>query len=177
MEDDASNAPEAEDPLAGMLDQSEIDKLLAQAEAADAPSLLHANGKRGGTEELGRVETYDFRNPAFLTEVELRRLRILHEDFIRYLSARLSLMLRMDCSMTMSRLQTQTFEKFSEGLSSPTHICLFKVEPMVGVGVLDINPRLAITLVDRLLGGKGHSVKSERYLTEIEVALLESSRW
>jgi flagellar motor switch protein FliM len=39
--------------------------------------------------------------------------------------------------------------------------------------VLDINPRLALTLVDRLLGGRGHSVKVERYLTEIEIALLE----
>jgi flagellar motor switch protein FliM len=39
--------------------------------------------------------------------------------------------------------------------------------------VLDINPRLALTIADRLLGGRGHSVKAERYLTEIEVALLE----
>lgn len=171
MSEEDANANE--DPLNGMLDQSEIDKLLAEAEAEEAPSLLRSDGRRGGSDELGRVETYDFRNPAFLTEVELRRLRILHEEFIRYLSARLSLLLRMDCSMKMSRLHTQTFEKFSEALASPTHICLFKVEPMTGVGVLDINPRLAITLVDRLLGGKGHSVKIERYLTEIEIALLE----
>lgn len=178
MSDEISNEgnpldSSVDDPLGGMLDQSEIDKLLAQAESQEAPSLLRANGPRGGHDELGRVELYDFRNPAFLTEVELRRLRILHEDFIRYLAARVSLMLRMDCAMKMSRLQTQTFEKFSEGLNSPTHICLFKPEPLIGVGVLEINPRLAITWVDRLLGGKGHSVKAERYLTEIEVALLE----
>ncbi|MET0261538.1 MAG: FliM/FliN family flagellar motor switch protein, partial [Rariglobus sp.] len=36
-----------------------------------------------------------------------------------------------------------------------------------------ISPRLALTLVDRMLGGRGHSVKVERHLTEIEVALLE----
>lgn len=158
---------------ASLLDQNEIDNLLALAEDEESPNLVHADGRRGSKDDLSRVEVYDFRNPAFLTEIELRRLRILHEEFIRYLSARLSLMLRMDCVMKMSRLQTQTFEKFSEGLPSPTHLCLFKVDPLVGVGVLDINPRLAITFVDRLLGGKGHSVQSERYLTEIEVALLE----
>ena len=158
---------------ASLLDQNEIDKLLALTKDEDSPNLLRADGRRGSKDDLGRVEVYDFRNPAFLTEIELRRLRILHEEFIRYLSARLSLMLRMDCVMKMSRLQTQTFEKFSEGLPSPTHLCLFKVDPLVGVGVLDINPRLAITFVDRLLGGKGHAVQSERYLTEIEVALLE----
>ena len=41
---------------------------------------------------------------------------------------------------------------------------MFKVEPLVGVGILDINPRLALTIADRLLGGRGHSVKAERYL-------------
>jgi flagellar motor switch protein FliM len=155
------------------LDQSEIDQLLAMAVAESKPPLLRADGRRGEDADSARVETYDFRNPAFLTEVELRRLRIIHEDFIRYLSARLGMFLRMECSLKMARLQTQTYAKFTEGLSSPTHICLFKCEPLLGVGVLDVNPRLALTLVDRLLGGRGHSVKAERYLTEIEIALLE----
>jgi flagellar motor switch protein FliM len=141
------------------LDQSEIDQLLAMAVAESKPPLLRADGRRGEDADSARVETYDFRNPAFLTEVELRRLRIIHEDFIRYLSARLGMFLRMECSLKMARLQTQTYAKFTEGLSSPTHICLFKCEPLLGVGVLDVNPRLALTLVDRLLGGRGHSVK------------------
>jgi len=103
----------------------------------------------------------------------LRRLRLLHEDYIRYLSARLSLFLRMEFSLKMAKLTTVTYSKFTESLPSPTHICLFKADPLVGVGVLDINPRLALTIADRLLGGHGHSVKAERYLTEIEMALLE----
>jgi flagellar motor switch protein FliM len=36
-----------------------------------------------------------------------------------------------------------------------------------------MNPRLAMTIVDRLLGGKGHSIRDERYLTDIEIALVE----
>jgi flagellar motor switch protein FliM len=165
-----SDAPEN---FAGVLDQSEIDQLLAQAAAETRPPLLRADGRRDEHADSSRVETYDFRNPAFLTEVELRRLRILHEDFIRYLAARLSMFLRMECGLKMARLQTQAYAKFTEGLSAPTHICLFKADPLLGIGVLDINPRLALTLVDRLLGGRGHSVKVERYLTEIEIALLE----
>jgi flagellar motor switch protein FliM len=161
------------DSSGGILDQSEIDQLLAAATAETAPPLIRADGTRAADASAARVEPYDFRNPAFLTEVELRRLRILHEDFIRYLSARLSMFLRMECSLKMARLQTQTYAKFTEGLSTPTHICLFKADPLLGVGVLDVNPRLALTFVDRLLGGRGHSVKAERYLTEIEVALLE----
>jgi flagellar motor switch protein FliM len=161
------------------LDQSEIDKLLAQtidqSAVPDRPILIRADGTRA--DDLGgapaKVENYDFRHPAFLSEIELRRLRLLHEDFIRYLSARLSLFLRMEFGLKMARLTTSTYAKFTDSLPSPTHICLFKTEPLVGVGVLDINPRLALTIADRLLGGRGHSVKAERYLTEIEMGLLE----
>jgi flagellar motor switch protein FliM len=154
------------------LDQSEIDRLIAQTVEAQQPK----TSVHGGATNLGappKVEPYDFRNPAFLSEGELRRLRLLHEDFIRYLSARLSLFLRMEFGLKMARLTTVTYSKFCEALPSPTHLSLFKVEPLVGVGILDINPRLALTIADRLLGGRGHSVKAERYLTEIEVALIE----
>lgn len=161
-----------EKSLAEVLDQSEIDKLLAQAVATDAPKTLviDANARRM---DSPKIEVYDFRNPVFLSEPELRRLRLLHEDFIRYLSARLSLFLRMEFGLKMSKLNTLTYGKFCEALPNPTHLSLFKVEPLVGVGILDINPRLALTIADRLLGGRGHSVKAERYLTEIETALIE----
>jgi flagellar motor switch protein FliM len=157
-----------------VLDQSEIDKLLSQTSDGSAPKqqLIRADGLKENAAAL-KVEAYDFRNPAFLSEAELRRLRLLHEDFIRYLSARLSLYMRMEFGLKMSKLTTATYSKFTEGLPNPTHLSMFKVEPLVGVGILDINPRLALTIADRLLGGRGHSVKSERYLTEIEIALIE----
>jgi len=168
-------ADDAQKAASDFLDQSEIDKLLSQESEQQAPKLqfLRADGQRAANGGALKVEAYDFRNPVFLSEIELRRLRILHEDFIRYLSARLSLFLRMELSLKMAKLTTATYTKFTESLPSPTHLCLFKVEPLLGVGILDINPRLALTIADRLLGGRGHSVKAERYLTEIEVALLE----
>jgi flagellar motor switch protein FliM len=79
----------------------------------------------------------------------------------------------MEFGLKMAKLTTVTYLKFTDALPNPTHISLFKVEPLVGVGILDINPRLALTIADRLLGGRGHSVKAERYLTEIEIALIE----
>lgn len=159
-------------PVSDFLDQSEIDKLLAQNAEASEPKTLVIGGN-GVDSSKAKIEAYDFRNPAFLSEAELRRLRLLHEDFIRYLSARLSLYLRMEFGLKMAQLTTIAYSKFCEALPNPTHLSLFKVEPMTGVGILDINPRLALTIADRLLGGRGHSVKAERYLTEIEIALIE----
>ena len=162
-------ADEPQKPATDFLDQSEIDKLLAATPEATAPKLVIHGAKNSSS----KVDAYDFRNPAFLSEAELRRLRLLHEDFIRYLSARLSLYLRMEFGLKMAKLTTVSYTKFTESLPSPTHLALFKVEPLLGVGILDLNPRLALTIADRMLGGRGHSVKAERYLTEIEIALIE----
>src|SRR5437762_2305241 len=99
------------------LDQSEIDKLLAQEVATvttQKPLLLRADGGRDGFGADFKAEPYDFRNPAFLTEGELRRLRLLHSDFVRYLSARLSLFLRMEFGLELAQLNTVAYSKFTE---------------------------------------------------------------
>lgn len=169
MADDSQNAPQD-----AALDQGEIENLVSSPAAAPAQGkIYHAGARRRDGAPAPKVEPYDFRNPVFLTEVELRRLRILHEDFIRYLSARLSLFLRMEFALKISKLGTQNYAKFTDELSSPAHLCLFKAEPLSGVGIVDVSPRLALSLVDRMLGGRGYSVKLERHLTEIEIALLE----
>ena len=168
-------ADDPQTPAANFLDQSEIDRLLTQTgeQQLAKQQFLRADGKRATAGSNPKVDTYDFRNPAFLSEADLRRLRVMHEDFIRYLSARLSLFLRMELTLKLAKLTTVTYGKFTESLPNPTHLCLFRVEPLAGVGILDINPRLALTIADRQLGGRGHSLKVERHLTEIEVSLLE----
>ncbi|MET0263071.1 MAG: flagellar motor switch protein FliM, partial [Rariglobus sp.] len=137
------------------------------------PRGYRADGRRQDGVTPLRLEAHDFRNPVVLAEAELRRLRASHDEFVRYLSARLALFLRMECTLKPGKLATVTYSKFTEALPVPSHLCLFKAEPLNGVGIVDISPRLALTLVDRMLGGRGHSVKVERHLTEIEVALLE----
>jgi flagellar motor switch protein FliM len=158
-----------------LLDQSEIDKLLEQTSenTAAKPLVLRAGGERRSLGAGVKVEPYDFRNPVFLTEGELRRVRLLYEDFVRYLGARLSLYLRMEFGLEIAKLTTVTYSKFTESLPNPTHISLFKVEPLAGVGVLDVNPRLALSIVDRLLGGRGVAVSGDRLLSEIDVASME----
>ena len=130
---------ELPNPMTDVLDQSDIDRLVASATEVPQQLVYRADGKRLQGAAVPKIEVYDFRNPVFLTEVELRRLRLMHEDFIRYLSARMSLFLRMEFALKMAKLTTLSYSKFTEALPSPTHICLFKTAPLLGVGVLDIN--------------------------------------
>jgi len=72
-----------QDDIDDILSQGGIDALLAQAASEDQDVVYSWEGKRiDGSQDL-YVETYDFRNPIFLTEYELRHVRISHEDFIR----------------------------------------------------------------------------------------------
>lgn len=55
------------------LDQSEIDRLLTQQMAPPQQQVFQAVATRHFLAENLKIEPYDFRNPAFLTELELRR--------------------------------------------------------------------------------------------------------
>jgi flagellar motor switch protein FliM len=149
-----------------VLSQSEVESLLAQVEGVSTlnpqPSTVS-----------GGVQPYDFRQPVLLSPAELRRLRLHHEEFIRALGARLSIYMRLEFGLQLAGLQTVSYRKFVGALPKTTHLSLFKVEPLRGIGVLDIPLRLGLTLVDRLLGGPAQSVTTEHAFSEIELALLD----
>jgi len=90
---------------------------------------------------------------------------------VRSLAARLAIFLRLELTVQLGKLQIVGYQKFLEGLPSPTHITLFKTEPLKGVGLLVVPPRLGLTLVDRLLGGPGQMSDQNRDLSELEIAL------
>jgi flagellar motor switch protein FliM len=114
-----------------------------------------------------------FRQSAFLAESQLRKLRSRQEGFVRALAARLSLYLRLEFGLQSVGLKTVSFQKFIETMLTPTHLTLFKIEPLRGICLLEIPPRLGLTLADRLLGGPAQSGDPKAGLGEIEVALLD----
>jgi flagellar motor switch protein FliM len=121
------------------------------------------------------VRKHDFRQSGFLAPSELRWIRLRHEQFVRALAARLSIVLRMDVTEHLSRLHILNYQQLIDGFSHPIHISLFKAEPLKGVCMLVIPPRLGLTIVDRLLGGPGQPIEAERDLSEIETALLDQT--
>jgi flagellar motor switch protein FliM len=140
----------------------------------EAPDVFVLTAK--GARERRKAEDirgHDFRQSGFLTPSELRRIRQRHEQFIRSLAARLAIFLRLEFSLQLSKVQIVGYQKFIENLPSPTHITLFKTDPLKGVGLLVIPPKLGLTFVDRLLGGSGQAPEEGRDLSEIEIALID----
>jgi flagellar motor switch protein FliM len=158
-----------------VLTQNDIERLLSQVSEQESTTEIVGSGGSKGKFTRDSIQPYDFRQPVFLSAGELRKLRLRQEDFTRSLAARLSIYLRLDFLLQMSRLQTLTYQKFVEMLQNPTHLTLFKAEPLRGVCVLDIPPQLGVTIVDRLLGGTAHQINLERDLSDIEAALLDQA--
>lgn len=147
---------------------SESDSTTSSAEV----SVLTANGARE-QRKAGDIRGHDFRQSGFLAPSELRRIRQRHEQFVRSLAARLAIFLRLEFSLQLSKIQIAGYQNFIENLPTPTHITLFKTDPLKGVGLLIIPPTLGLTLVDRLLGGPGQTTEEARDLSEIEIALID----
>jgi flagellar motor switch protein FliM len=115
---------------------------------------------------------HEFPSVSSLSTVELRKLRMRHENFLQTLSARLSLHFRLECNLQMLKLETAPFRLFVDSLNNPTHLCLFKLEPFRGVSFLDIPLRMAMCVIDRELGGPGRAAEEARELSKMEARLL-----
>jgi len=146
----------------------------APAPSADEVVVLTPRGVRE-RRPAAAIRAHNFRHSGFLAASELRRIRQRHEQFVRSLAARLAIFLRLEFSAQLTKVCIEGYQKFSESLANPAYITLFKTEPLKGAGLLVIPPRLALTLVDRLLGGPGLMPAETRDLTDIEVALSDQA--
>ena len=140
--------------------------------ATAEPPAFNMHGERLPGLDRAKLAPYDFRNPGFIGEADLRQLNTMYERFVQHLGARLSTYVRMECGLKLAEFTSVTFAKFCESLATPTHLTLFQVEPMRGVGIVDVCLPLSLALSDRLLGGKGKVAETNRGLTEIEIELL-----
>ena len=145
----------------------------AEGSAREPTATVIQSGGRKATFRNQDLRPRDFRQPASLGPAHLRKIGLLYEEFVRSLSAQLSLYLRLEASIQITKLESVSYSACIDGLPNPTHLTVFKVEPLNGVCLLDIPPRLGLTIVDRLLGGPAKGVSPNEDLNEIEVALLD----
>jgi len=172
MEVEAPTPAEQESTLS----QTEIEKMMAQVAEREQSAGLPAEGSGGGKtggKPLEGARAYDFRQPAFLSPGEVRKLRIWHEDFARALAARLSMYLRLEVDLKLGKLQAMPHHQLVESFSEPAYLTLFKIEPLRGIALLDVPPKLGLGLVERLLGGGMAGAAGGRELSEIEASLLD----
>jgi flagellar motor switch protein FliM len=117
---------------------------------------------------------YNFRRPDRVSKEQLRSLHFLHDRFAVNVSTSLSVFLRTMTEVNIGAVEQFTYGEFLMSLPDPTAFYAIRLAPLEGLGALEINPSIAFTMVDRMLGGSGQAAPPSRALTEIEQNVLDA---
>lgn len=155
--------------MAEILSQEEIDALLSAVSYGEE---VQVQAEPTKTEKL--INTYDFRHPARVSKDQLRTLRNLHDNFARLLSATFSTLQRSIIEINLVSVDQITYSEFIMSLSSPSCTYTFRMEPLDGIAIIDFSQSVVFSFVDRLFGGRGTSIVTEREITWIEKSVMNN---
>jgi len=144
--------------MSRIVSQDEMDVILAGADKAP----------------VARVAIYDFRRPDRIAKEQLRSLHYLHDRFAMNVSTSLSAFLRSMTEVGIVSADQVTYSEFLSSLPDPTAFYALAMQPLDTLAALELNPAVAFTMVDRMLGGTGDSPCPDRPLTEIEQNVVDS---
>ncbi len=155
--------------MAEILSQEEIDALLSAVSYGES---VEVEAEPSKVERL--INTYDFRHPARVSKDQLRTLQNLHDNFARLLSATFSTLQRSIIEINLVSVDQITYSEFIMSLSSPSCTYTFRMEPLEGVAIIDFSQSVVLSFVDRLFGGRGTSIVTEREITWIEKSVMNN---
>jgi flagellar motor switch protein FliM len=150
-----------------VLSQSEIDALLSAISTGE----MSADDMKK-EDEAKRVKNYDFKRALRFSKDQIRSLTRIHENFARLLTTFFSAQLRTYVQITVASVDQIPFEEFVRSIPNMTLINVFEVPPLDGNILMEINPNIAYSMLDRLMGGSGASYSNVDNLTEIETKIM-----
>jgi flagellar motor switch protein FliM len=152
-----------------ILSQDEIDALLTAISTGEVDTTDYT-----ATKEQRKVKIYDFRRPDKFSKDQIRTLQMMHETFARLTTTALSAQLRALVSVHVASVDQLTYEEFIRSIPNPTTLAVINMDPLKGSAVLEIDPSITFTIIDKLFGGMGESsAKISRELTDIELSVME----
>jgi len=149
-----------------VLNQEEIDAMVRQA--------------RGGGQLLVRqatepqVEPWDVRRAGQIGREQLQAITLLHEGFARNLTHSLAAYLRVVFSAALVSAEHLTYQQFLQSVPETTYLASCRLDPVEAGAVLQLDLKVALPIVDLLLGGEGKNLAATRAITEIEEQILDS---
>jgi len=98
---------------------------------------------------------------------------MMHETFARLTTTALSAQLRALVTVHVASVDQLTYEEFIRSIPNPTTLAVVNMDPLKGSAVLEIDPSITFTIIDKLFGGMGEPTKISRELTDIELSVME----
>ncbi|MGQ2869033.1 flagellar motor switch protein FliM, partial [Leptospira santarosai] len=143
-----------------ILSQDEIDALLSAISSGEVSESDYTS-----VSEQKKVKIYDFKRPDKFSKDQIRTLQMMHETFARLATTGLSAQLRALVSVHVASVDQLTYEEFIRSIPNPTTLAVINMDPLRGSAILEIDPSISFTIIDRLFGGKGEQAKISRELS------------
>jgi flagellar motor switch protein FliM len=154
--------------LTEVLSQDEIDQLLTAINAGDTePEDFRPAA------DTRKIKIYDFKRPDKFSKEQIRTVSIMHETFARLTTTSLSAQLRSMVHVHVASVDQLTYEEFIRSIPTPTTLAIINMDPLKGNAILEIDPAVTFSIIDRLFGGTGEGTKAQHELTDIEQAVME----
>ncbi|UTE75399.1 flagellar motor switch protein FliM [Rossellomorea sp. KS-H15a] len=150
-----------------ILSQSEIDALLS---ALNTGEMSADDFKK--EEEEKKVKVYDFKRALRFSKDQIRSLTRIHENFARILTTYFSAQLRTYVQINVASADQIPYEEFIRSVPKMTILNVYELPPLDGRILMEINPNIAYSMMDRVMGGRGISVNKVESLTEIETRIM-----
>jgi len=151
--------------MSKILTPEEMDALLSSSRAMQLEQ---------AEEEAKRdVRGFDFKQKERVSKDQLKSLNLLFDQFVRKLSASLSIQVRAAVEVSLTSVKQQTYADFMNALPDPCVMVGLNMTPLSGVSVLEFSNETIFPLLDLLLGGSGQVPSISRPITEIEQLILD----
>lgn len=150
-----------------ILSQNEIDALLS---AISTGEMTADEIKK--EDETKKVKVYDFKRALRFSKDQIRSLTRIHENFARLLTTYFSAKLRTYIQINVASVDQIPFEEFIRSIPNMTLLNIFEVPPLEGNIIMEVNPNVAYSMLERLMGGYGESSGKVDNMTEIETKIL-----
>jgi len=151
-----------------VLSQEEIDQLLTAISAGET----EPDDFRPAT-DTRKIKIYDFKRPDKFSKEQIRTVSIMHETFARLTTTALSANLRSMVHVHVASVDQLTYEEFIRSIPTPTTLAIINMDPLKGNAILEIDPAVTFSIIDRLFGGSGEGTKAQHELTDIEQSVME----
>ncbi|RKX88555.1 MAG: flagellar motor switch protein FliM [Spirochaetes bacterium] len=152
-----------------VLSQDEIDQLLTAISTGEIETESVSQ-----TQEQRKIKIYDFKRPDKFSKEQIRTVSIMHETFARLTTTAMSAQLRSLVNVHVASVDQLTYEEFIRSIPNPTTLGIINMDPLKGSAVLEIDPAITFSIIDRLFGGKGEGTKVNRDLSDIEQSVMEN---
>jgi len=151
-----------------VLSQDEIDQLLTAINAGDTePEDIRPAA------DTRKIKIYDFKRPDKFSKEQIRTISMMHETFARLTTTSLSAQLRSMVHVHVASVDQLTYEEFIRSIPTPTTLAVINMDPLKGNAILEIDPAVTFSIIDRLFGGTGEGTKAPHELTDIETSVME----